>query len=72
MKRVHVNSAAIRSIGYDEQSRTLEVRYIDGDLYRYTDVPPLLMEAFEAAPSKGKFINDIVKKYFPVEKIAHF
>lgn len=47
----------------------LEVRYIDGGLYRYFDVPPLLIDALDAAPSKGQFINRIVKKYFRTEKV---
>lgn len=69
MRRKHLRSSAVRSVGYDERDHVLEVRYIDGGLYRYFDVPPLLIDALDAAPSKGQFINRIVKKYFRTEKV---
>jgi hypothetical protein len=70
VKRTHVESSAIRSVGYDAQQRILEVRYVNGALYRYLKVPPEVMEYLEKAPSKGGFVNTIVKPHFKMEKIA--
>jgi hypothetical protein len=69
VKRRHVLSSAIRSVGYDASQRVLEVRYIDGDLYRYFDVPKIVARSLEEAPSKGQFINDVVKPTFRTEKV---
>ena len=62
-----VGSSAIRSVGYDDAQRILEVRYIDGDVYRYRDVPAFVVEAFRAAPSKGHFVNNVIKPFFDYE-----
>jgi hypothetical protein len=69
MKRASVDSTAIRSAGYDDVHHVLEVRYADGDVYRYQNVPPLVASAFGQAPSKGHFLNTVVKRFFPVERV---
>lgn len=69
MHRTGVRSSAIRSMGYDKDRQILEVRYAGGDLYRYFEVPDFVNDALEAAPSKGKFVNGVVKPYFKMEKI---
>jgi hypothetical protein len=68
VKRHHVNSSAIRSVGYDPAAHALEVRYISGDLYRYFDVPPQVAALLEQSPSKGQFVNWVVKQNFRYEK----
>ena len=57
-------STAIRSIGYDNDSRTLFVTFVDGDLYAYFDVPPEACEAFRKSGSKGRhFAYQVRDKY---------
>ena len=49
-----VESSAILSVDYDEESRTLFVRFRDsGELYACFDVPEAEYEAFLTAESKG-------------------
>ena len=44
--------------GYDYKSRTLTVVFRDGTWWDYRGVPRELWEAFNAAPSKGKFMRE--------------
>jgi len=48
-------STAIRSLSYDDETRTLFVTFVDGDLYAYFEVPPQVFRAFRSARSKGRF-----------------
>ena len=56
-----VESRAIRTGDYDAESRTLFVRFIDGDLCAYFDVPEPEYEALLAAESKGRFFAERVR-----------
>ncbi len=61
MDRIQVESSNVRSIGYDAQSMTLEVEFVNGNIYQYFDVPEALYQAFMAAESRGQFLNLNVK-----------
>ncbi len=57
-----VSSSVIAAIGYDASRRVLTVVFRDGrGTYRYFDVPPEVWEAFQAAPSKGTYLNETFK-----------
>jgi hypothetical protein len=45
------------SAGYDEENYILTVQFRDGTLYNYYDVPPQMWNEFEAAESKGRFLE---------------
>lgn len=59
--RVPVESAAIVSIGYDRQSRTLEVEFKTGVVYQYFEVPETVYKELLSAPSKGAYMNSKIK-----------
>ena len=65
-----VESRAIRSVDYDAESRTLFVRFIDGDLYAYFDVPPKVYDDFRTARSKGGFFARRVRDRYRYKKIG--
>jgi hypothetical protein len=65
MERQAVSSRAIRSIGY--QADTLEIEFVDGDVYRYFLVPRRLFVEFMQAESKGAFFNERIRDRFPSE-----
>ena len=65
MERLAVSSRAISSIGY--QSGTLEIEFVDGDVYRYFLVPRVLFIEFLQAESKGAFFNERIRDRFPTE-----
>jgi len=57
MRRHRVASSSIRSAGYDARTRTLEIEFIDGAVYRYFDVANGVYRALMSARSKGQFVN---------------
>jgi hypothetical protein len=54
---VHIDSEAMTDIDYDPSTRTLRVRFTDGDWYRYFAVPASVHQAFLAAESHGRFFQ---------------
>ncbi len=67
-----VESRAIVSVEHDAGSGTLFVRFVDGDLYAYFDVPRLEYEGFLAAESKGRFFAEHIRPVYdfhPVREV---
>lgn len=69
MERERVTSRSIRSIGYDPETRTLEVEFNNDGLYKYFEVPDAVYTALLRASSKGAYMNDHVKDRFNHRKI---
>ena len=51
IERTQVRSSALRSVGYDEDSQTLEIEFTNGAVYQYFDVPPEVHHGLMAAES---------------------
>lgn len=64
-------SSVIAAMHYDEPSRVLTMIYRGNrGKYRYFDVPPEEWAAFQAAPSKGTYLNEVFKaRNFRYEKV---
>jgi hypothetical protein len=62
MDRTPVSSSNIASIGYDQQSMTLEVEFLNGAVYQYYSVPESEHEALMSADSHGKYLDAYIKK----------
>jgi hypothetical protein len=55
-------SSVIATMSYNDEARTLTIVYRGNrGVYRYFDVPPEEFAAFRAAPSKGIYLNEIIK-----------
>jgi len=67
IRRHHVRSEAVRSIGYDESEWVLQVEFHSGKLYNYFRVPPREHEALRAAESIGEYLNREIKPYYEYE-----
>jgi hypothetical protein len=66
MQRKRVNSSKLRSVGYDEGTRTLEVEMSNGQVYQYVGVYPEVYRRFMAAPNPTSFFDDkIAEEYTP-------
>jgi YD repeat-containing protein len=66
LERKRVNSSKLRSVGYDEQGRTLEVEMSNGQVYQYVGVYPEVYRRFMAAPNPTSFFDDkIAEEYSP-------
>ena len=70
VKRTHVSSSAIRSIGYDVHLHLLQIEYISGEDYFYYYVPEAEYEQLTKAESKGTYVNQQIKPKYPYRKAA--
>jgi hypothetical protein len=62
-------SSNIESIRYDDETSTLEVRFLNGGVYQYFDVPEQVRRDFEQSDSKGKFLSSDIKGRFRYGKV---
>lgn len=69
MERTPVDSSNITSIGYDENSNTLEVEFHSGAIYQYFDVPFNVYQGVMDASSKGQYFAQHIKGYFRFVKV---
>ena len=62
MEREEVDSSNIISIGYEEETETLEVEFHGGRVYQYYGVPNHIHRDLMSADSHGGFLDSHVKK----------
>ncbi|MCL5497559.1 KTSC domain-containing protein [Escherichia coli] len=70
MQHHPVKSSRISSIGYDERTNTLEVRFHDKSTLQYRGVPERIFTVFLTVVSKGRYYDGVVKGKFPEKKVA--
>lgn len=68
MKRVPVESSNLRSVGFDTMTKTLEVEFRHGGVYRYLEVPDDVHAELMKAESKGRFFQVNVRGKFKFER----
>jgi hypothetical protein len=68
--RQPVQSSNLAAAGYDPESRTLEIEFVDGGVYQYFDVPQSVYEGLMTAPSHGKFFRAHIRDKYRYAKIS--
>ena len=61
MEREYIQSTNLKSIGYDSNSSTLEVEFINGAIWQYYDVFESTYYELKSASSVGKYFNANIK-----------
>lgn len=69
MERTRVQSSNISSIGYEENSRTLEIEFNTGKIYQYSQVSENVYKALMNAPSHGSYFNANVRSAYPTRQV---
>jgi len=69
MDRKKVSSSSIRSIGYDERNRVLEVEFNDGRVNQYSGVSAEVHRRLVGAPSIVSYFRDNVEESFPAKRL---
>jgi hypothetical protein len=64
MAREYVESTSIDWFDYDVRARVLEIAYASGGVYRYAGVSERDCDELRAAESKGRFVNEVIKKRY--------
>lgn len=68
MEREPVGSSNLLSVGYDENSLTLEIEFKSG-IYQYYDVPQHIYEELINSNSLGSFFHRFIKSEFTCSKV---
>ena len=69
MDKKAVSSSTIASVGYDAKTSTLEIEFVDGNLYQYFDVPESVHTEFVSSASHGQFFNTQIKGHYRYAKL---
>jgi hypothetical protein len=69
MQRKRVNSSRIRSVGYDEKSRTLEIEMSSGQVFQYSGVYPEVHRQLMAAPNPTAFYDDKIAEEYTAKRV---
>lgn len=68
MRWVPVESSVIAEIGYEDE--VMEVRFNNGGLYRYFNVPPQVCLDLLKAGSKGRFFNRHIRGSYRCQRLG--
>jgi KTSC domain len=63
-----VKSSNISKVGYDSETKTLAIEFVDGTLYHYDDVKKDVYDDLLAAKSMGRYVHDNIKRRFKFVK----
>jgi len=69
MERTAVSSSNIGAIGYEAETQTLEVEFLNGSIYQYAGVSVEEYEAMMNSDSKGKYLNTNIKGRYSFNKL---
>ena len=64
MRRARIDSTSLESVGYEAESKTLEVEFAGGAVYQYLEVPEVEHRRFMRARSRGAYLNQHIKPRF--------
>ncbi len=66
-----LNSSMIRSAGYDKDNNKLSVKFNDGHVYEFRDVPENVYTELKNSDSAGTFFNTTVRGQYGHEKVSN-
>lgn len=67
--RTFVSSSALRSVGYEEEQRVLEIEFPGGEVYRYFDVPPDVHRGLMTARSAGRYFHQRIRGVYEYKRV---
>ena len=70
VRRHPVESTAVRSLGYDPASETLDVEFENRRVYQYSGVPRHVYDELTDGRSIGEYVNYEIKPLFPYREIT--
>jgi KTSC domain len=69
LERQTVKSRILRSMGYDESTKILEIEFQTGLVYQYAGVPPKVYQELIRSDEIGKYFTDKVRNRFRTKQI---
>lgn len=68
VRRHHVKSKAVRSVGYDAENWVLQIEFTTGAVYNFFRVPPAEHAKLMSAKSIGGHLDREIKPYYESEE----
>ena len=68
VKLQNVESSNLEAIGHDEESKTLVIKFKNGAVYSYSDVPAEILEDTLTSSSAGAFFSKNIAKSFSYKR----
>ncbi|HNX18194.1 MAG TPA: KTSC domain-containing protein [Methanoregula sp.] len=70
MERQPVQSCILRSVGYDDAMKNLEIEFHSGLVFQYSGVPAKVYTDLMSSSIVGKYFSDHVRNRFRSKKIV--
>jgi KTSC domain len=70
MTRKPLSSGKLKSAGYDESLRVMEIEFTNGDIYEYKGVSRELYRQLLSSPSPSSFFEDKIDEQFTGRRMA--
>jgi hypothetical protein len=69
MERTGVSSSNLHSVGYDSNTRILEVGFLTGSVYQYSGVPESIYQGLMSAGSHGRYLANYIKGRYSYRRV---
>jgi hypothetical protein len=69
MNRKPLFSGKLKSAGYDEATRTMQIEFTNGDVFEYTSVSREIYRQLMASPSPSSFFEDKIDEQFSGKRL---
>ena len=70
IEMIPVVSSNVESIGYNERTQILRVKFLNGAIYEYKNVPFIEFEQLKNTSSVGSYLNRNIARNYPYEKVG--
>ncbi|MFA5332573.1 MAG: KTSC domain-containing protein [Methanoregula sp.] len=69
VERQPVNSCILRSVGYDDSKKNMEIEFHSGLVYQYSGVPTKVYTDLMSSTSVGKFFTEKIRNRFRAKEV---
>jgi hypothetical protein len=70
LERQSVKSRILRSVGYNDSTKILEIEFTSGLVYQYSGVPPKVYADLMHSDEIGKYYSEKVRPKFQTKQIV--
>lgn len=70
LERHAVKSVILRSVGYDDSTKILEIEFHSGLVYQYLEVPSKVYTDFMHSSEVGKFFSDKIRTHSRTKQVV--
>ncbi len=70
VEKIPVKSRILRSVGYDESTKILEIEFQTGLVYQYSGVPQKTYADLMHSEEIGKYFSEKVRPRFQTKQVA--